>query len=245
MEQMTTKTAVIIGVGPENGVGASLCTRFARADLHVFVAGRTLAKVEVVAQAIRNAGGLATAVEADTTDEQAVIALFAAAAAAGPVHLSIFNAGNNMPGDFLTMGAAYFEQCWRIACYGGFLFSREALRHMVPNGEGTLLFTGASASMRGKPNFAAFTSAKGGLRNLAQSLAREFGPKNIHVGHIVIDGAVDGDRIRIGRPEVAKLYGDARLVDIPGIVDAYEYMYRQPNRAWSHEIDIRSAVEEF
>jgi NAD(P)-dependent dehydrogenase (short-subunit alcohol dehydrogenase family) len=242
---MSVKTAVIIGVGPENGVGANLCKRFAKSGLHVFVAGRTLSKVQQVAQSIRDSGAMATAVEADTTEEPAVIELFAAAAAVGPIDLAIFNAGNNMPGNFLKMEAEYFERCWRIACFGGFLFSREALRHMVPNEQGTVLFTGASASMRGKPNFAAFTSAKGGLRNLAQSLAREFAPKNIHVGHVVIDGAVDGDRIRIGRPEVVKAYGEERLVDIDGIVDVYEFMYHQPSRAWSHEIDVRTAKEEF
>ncbi len=242
---MMQQTAVIIGVGPERGVGAQLCHRFAKLGLHVFIAGRTLAKVEAVAQTIRDQGGLATAIEADTTDEQAVIALFEAAKAIGPVSLSIFNAGNNMPGDFLTMEASYFERCWRIACFGGFLFSREALRAMVPNGEGTLLMTGASASMRGKPNFAAFSSAKGGLRNMMQSLAREFGPKGIHVAHVVIDGAVDGDRIRIGRPEVAKAYGEDRLVDIEGIVDVYQHLYQQPRRAWSLEVDVRSSVEEF
>jgi NAD(P)-dependent dehydrogenase (short-subunit alcohol dehydrogenase family) len=242
---MSIKTAVIIGVGPENGVGANLCKRFAKAGLHVFVAGRTLSKVEQVAQSIRDSGALATAVEADTTEESVVVELFAAAAAIGPIDLAIFNAGNNMPGNFLTMEAEYFERCWRIACFGGFLFSREALRHMVPNEQGTVLFTGASASMRGKPNFAAFTSAKGGLRNLAQSLAREFAPKNIHVGHVIIDGAVDGDRIRIGRPEVVKAYGEDRLVEIDGIVDVYEFMYTQPSRGWSHEIDVRTAKEEF
>jgi NAD(P)-dependent dehydrogenase (short-subunit alcohol dehydrogenase family) len=99
--------------------------------------------------------------------------------------------------------------------------------------------------MRGKPNFAAFSSAKGGLRNMMQSLAREFGPKGIHVAHVVIDGAVDGDRIRIGRPEVAKAYGEDRLVDIDGIVDVYQHLYQQPRRAWSLEVDVRSSVEEF
>lgn len=242
---MSVKTAVIVGVGPANGLGANLCARIAKTNLHVFVAGRTLAKVEAVARSIRESGGRATPIEADVTSEEAVIALFDAAAAVGPVDLSIFNAGNNMPGDFLTMEAEYFERCWRIACFGGFLFSREALRRMVPNGQGTLLFTGASASMRGKPNFAAFSSAKGGLRNLAQSLAREFGPRNIHVGHIVVDGAIDGDRIRVGRPEVVEQYGEDRLIDIQGIVDVYEHMYRQPARAWSHEIDVRAAKEVF
>lgn len=242
---MTVETAVIIGVGPDNGVGARLCHRFARLGYHVLATGRTAAKVEAVAARIRAAGGAADGIEADATDEQAMIALFERAEALGPVRVAIYNAGNNMPGSFLEMEAAYFERCWRIACFGGFLFSREAVRHMVTRGNGTLLFTGASASMRGKPNFAAFTAAKAGLRALAQSLAREFGPRGLHIGHVVIDGAVDGDRIRIGRPEVAAARGDDGLVDIEGIVDIYEMMHRQPPRAWSHEIDVRTFAEAF
>lgn len=150
-----------------------------------------------------------------------------------------------MPGDFLTMEPDFFETCWRIACFGGFLFSQQALRHMAPNEEGTLLFTGASASMRGKPFFSAFTAAKAGLRALGQSLAREFGPKGIHVAHVVIDGAVDGDRINKGRPEVAEALGKVGLVDIEGIVDVYEMLDKQPSRAWTHEIDVRTATENF
>jgi NAD(P)-dependent dehydrogenase (short-subunit alcohol dehydrogenase family) len=209
------------------------------------VAGRTAAKVAAVASAIQQHSGNATAVVADTTDEAAMIALFETAEAIGPVELAIFNAGNNMPGDFLTMDAGYFEQCWRIACFGGFLFSREALRAMAPRGMGTLLFTGASASLRGKPYFAAFTAAKAGLRALAQSLAREFAPKGIHVGHVVIDGAIDGDRINIGRPEVAAARGPGGLIGIPGIVDAYAWLFGQQASAWSHELDIRTAIEPF
>jgi len=241
---MTSKTAVIIGVGPERGLGARLCKRFS-ADHHVFVAGRTYAKVALVADAIRQSGGAATAIEADTTDENQVRELFKQAQAEGPVDLAIFNAGNNMPGDFLTMEAEFFERCWRIACFGGFLFSREALRSMVPTGTGTLLFTGASASLRGKPDFAAFTAAKAGVRALAQSLAREFGPKGIHVAHVVIDGAIDGDRIQIGRPAIAEARGHDGLVDLEGIVDLYEMLHRQPSRAWTHELDVRPAKEAF
>lgn len=242
---MTSHTAVIIGVGPANGIGARLCHRFARQGYHVLAVGRTATKVDAVADDIRAQGGSAQGVEADTTDEQAIIKLFELAESIGPVHVAIFNAGNNMPGAFLDMEAEYFERCWRIACFGGFLFSREALKRMAARGAGTLLFTGASASMRGKPNFAAFTAAKAGLRALAQSVAREFGPRGIHVGHVVIDGAVDGDRIRKGRPEVAAARGEDGLVDIEGIVDIYEMMHRQPRRAWSHEIDVRTFAEAF
>ncbi|NIB43530.1 SDR family NAD(P)-dependent oxidoreductase [Pseudomaricurvus alkylphenolicus] len=239
------KVAVIIGVGPENGMGASLCRRFAAANYHVVVAGRTAAKIETVAETITASGGRATAVVCDATEVDTLEALFSTASDLGTIKLAIYNAGNNMPGHFLEMEPGYFEKCWRIACFGGFLFSQLALKHMAPNEEGTLLFTGASASMRGKPFFSAFTSAKAGLRALAQSLAREFGPKGIHVAHVVIDGAIDGDRINKGRPEVAEALGKEGLVDIEGIVDIYEMLEQQPSRAWTHEIDVRTATENF
>lgn len=242
---MTHGVAVIIGVGPDSGLGARLCHRFAGLGLHVVAAGRTQAKVDAVAAAIRQAGGFATGVQADTTSEAEVTALFAEAAAIGPLRVAVFNAGNNMPGDFLTMEADYFERCWRIACFGGFLFSREALKRMVPEGSGSLLFTGASASMRGKPNFAAFTAAKAGLRALAQSLAREFGPKGIHVGHVVVDGGIDGEKLR-SRPGIVEHFGGQDgMVDLEGIVDLFEMLHRQPPRAWTHEVDVRTYREPF
>lgn len=238
-------TALVIGVGAEKGLGAALCRRFAGAELHVVVAGRTPERLEAVAGAIRREGGGATAVAADATSEASVVELFRRAEAIGPVDLAIYNAGNNMPGDFLTMEAGLFERCWRVGCFGGFLFAREALRAMKPRGRGTLLFTGASASLRGKPYFAAFTAAKGGLRNLAQSLAREFGPQGIHVGHVVVDGGIAGDRIQKGLPEFAAAKGEEGLIDLDGLAALYELLYRQPRTAWSHEIDVRSYREPF
>jgi NAD(P)-dependent dehydrogenase (short-subunit alcohol dehydrogenase family) len=242
---MSTNTAVVIGVGAERGLGATLCRRFANQALHVCVGGRTPSKIDRVAEQIRKEGGAATAIEADATSEESVIDLFRRAEAIGPVDLAIYNAGNNMPGDLLTMEADFFERCWRVGCFGGFLFGREAARRMKPRGKGTILFTGASASMRGKPYFAAFTAAKGGLRNFAQSMAREFGPLGIHVGHVVVDGGIAGDRIEKGRPEFATAKGEEGLVDLGGIADLYEILYRQPRTAWSHEIDVRTFKEPF
>ncbi len=240
-----TATAVIIGVGAEKGLGAALCRRFGACGLHVLAAGRTLDNVERVAASIRGNGGVATAVATDTTDEEQVIELFRRAEAVGPVDLAVFNAGNNMPGDLLTMEASYFERCWRVGCFGGFLFGREAARVMKPRGRGTLLFTGASASLRGKPFFAAFTAAKGGLRNFAQSMAREFAPQGIHVGHVVIDGGIAGDRIEKGVPQFAEAMGPEGLIDLDGIASIYEMLYRQPRTAWSHEVDVRTFKESF
>ena len=239
------KTAVVIGVGPERGLGGYLCMGAAQQGLHVVVAGRTQEKLETVVAAIERAGGKGTAVVCDTRDEAGVTALIKQAEAIGPIDLAIYNAGNNMPGNFLEMEASYFEQCWRVGCLGGFLFAREALRVMVPRKTGCLLFTGASASMRGKPFFAAFTSAKGGLRNMAQSIAREFQPQGIHVGHVVIDGGIYGEKIQEKFPDGYDALGEEGLIGLQGIADAYMYLYQQPRNAWTLELDLRTHVENF
>jgi NAD(P)-dependent dehydrogenase (short-subunit alcohol dehydrogenase family) len=227
------------------GLGAVLAQTAARQDLHVVVAGRTKAKIDAVVAAIRETGGLATAIACDTTEEEQVVALIDQAERIGPIGLAIYNAGNNMPGEYLDMEASYFDQCYRVGLFGGFLFSREALRRMTPRGKGCLIFTGASASMRGKPWFAAFTAAKGGLRNLAQSLARDFQPKGIHVGHVVIDGGIYGEKIQTRLPDWYAEKGEDGLIDLQGIADAYLFLYQQPSNAWTHELDLRTHLENF
>lgn len=239
------KTAVVIGVGPVRGLGAVLAQTAARAGLHVVVAGRTQAKIDEVADAINKGGGMATAISCDTTEEEQVVELINQTEAIGPIDLAIYNAGNNMPGDYLEMEASYFDQCYRVGLFGGFLFSRETLRKMTPRGAGCLIFTGASASMRGKPWFAAFTAAKGGLRNLAQSLARDFQPRGIHVGHVVIDGGIYGEKIQTRVPDWYKEKGEEGLIDLQGIADAYLYLYQQKRNAWTHELDLRTHQETF
>ena len=240
-----TKTAVVIGVGPLHGLGAKLCLRAAGEGLHVVVAGRTLEKLEAVVAAIADAGGTATAVTCDATDEDQVSQLIEQVEAIGPLDLAIYNAGNNMPSNFLETSTQHFETCYRVGLLGGFLFCRETLRHMAPRGEGCLLVTGASASMRGKPGFAAFTAAKGGLRNLAQSLAREFQPQGIHVGHVVVDGGIYGEKIESIYPEFYEQLGEEGLIGLDGIADAFMFMYRQPRNAWTHERDLRTHKENF
>ena len=238
-----TNIAIISGVGPERGMGAQLAQRFARLGLHVFAVGRTQASLNAVVTAIEAAGGSATAVVADCTDEQATRDLFTRARQAGRIDLVIYNTGTNTPGHFADMTAAFFEASWRSCCFGGFLYGREAIRHMQQDGGGTILFTGASASLRGRANFGAFNSAKGALRNMAQAMAKECGPAGIHVGHVVIDGAIDGDKIRQRLPEVAARLGDDGLINIQAIVDGYEYLYRQPRSGWTFELDVRTAIE--
>ena len=236
-------TAIVMGVGPLAGMGAQLALRFASLGLEVFVAGRDESKLAAIVDAVRAAGGSARAAVADATRESDVVALFEQAATLGRIECAIYNAGNGTPGRIADMSAEYFENAWRICCYGGFLFGREAVRHMQPHGQGTVLFTGASASMRGRPNFGAFAAGKAGLRALAQALAKEAGPLGIHVGHVVIDGAINGDKIRSRMPDYAAKLGDDGMIAINAIVDAYEFLYRQPPSGWSFELDVRTAQE--
>ncbi len=235
------KTAVVMGVGPLRGLGAQLCKRFAQMGFHVLAAGRTPETLEAVVLDIDSDGGSAEPMVADATSEADVVALFDAAG--DGLELAIYNAGNNMPGRIIEMDAQYFEDAWRVGCYGGFLFGREALRHLVPKRTGTLLFTGASASLRGRAKFGAFNSAKGALRNLAQAMAKEYGPEGVHVGHVVVDGPIGGDKIINAFPEYAEKLGEQGMISIDGIVDGFVYLYRQPPRAWTFEIDVRTAVE--
>lgn len=241
---MTTRTAIVIGVGPHEGLGAAVARKAGGQGFHTFVAGRTFEKVKAVADAIVDAGGTATPVQCDATEEEEVIELFRKAEAVGPVELAVFNAGNNMAGNLVGMKAEYFERCWRIVCFGGFLFAREAAAVMSPRGQGTIIFTGASASMRGRAGFAAFGSAKGALRILAQSAAKELGPQGIHVGHVVIDGGIGGEKLKTMAPEYAAKRGEeGRLIDIDGIADIYMYLHAQKRAAWSFEIDVRTHNE--
>ena len=239
------KTAVIIGVGPLQGLGATLCVAAAQEGLHIVVAGRTLEKLEAVVAVVEESGGNATAITCDATDEAQVIALLQQAETIGPIDLAIYNAGNNMPSRFLDTSLEHFDKCLRVGLLGGFLFCREALRHMSPRGNGCLLVTGASASMRGKPDFAAFTAAKGGLRNMVQSLAREFQPQGIHVGHVIVDGGIYGEKIETAYPDFYNQLGDEGLIGLEGIAQAFMFLYRQPQNAWTQEMDLRTHIEQF
>ena len=241
------RTAIVVGVGSEQGLGAALSRRFAREGYRVIVSGRTEAKVTRVTDTIIDDGGKAEAVVADATIETDIAALFdrAEADSAGILDLVVFNAGNNAPHDFRTMPAEFFEQTWRVATLGGFLVGREAARRLAPRGQGTILFTGATASLRGRPPFTAFASAKAGLRSLAQSMAREFGPLGIHVGHVVIDGGIDGERLNTAVPHLKSQRGSDGLLNIDAIADAYWHLHRQHPSAWTHELDLRPFKEPF
>ena len=238
-------TALVVGVGAARGLGTALCRRFAAEGLHVFACGRTGAKLEAVAGAIAAAGGRAQAIVADATREADVAAAFERAERVAPLEIVVYNAGINRKADFRTLSAAEFEESWRIGCFGGFLVGREAARRLVPRGRGTVLFTGASASLRGRPGFAQFAAAKAGLRMVAQAMAREYGPAGIHVAHVVIDGGIDGDRLRERFPDVARERGGDGLLDLDALAQAYWQLHRQHRSAWSHEVDLRPFREPF
>ena len=246
---MGKPVALVVGVGAERGLGAALCRRFAEGGYHVFVAGRSADKIEQVVRTVVSKGGSAEPVVMDTTREEDVIRLFDRAMSPGagldPLDLVAYNAGNNQHIDFRELTAQAFEDFWRIGCFGGFLVGREAARRLVPLGRGTVLFTGASGSMRGKPGFAHFAAAKAGLRMLAQSMAREYGPQGIHVAHVVIDGGIDGDRLRKRLPAIVAERGEDGLLGVDAIAETYWHIHRQSRSAWAQEIDLRPFKENF
>ncbi len=246
---MGKPVAIVFGVGAERGLGAALCRRFAAEGHHVLVAGRTAEKLERVVATIRSQGGSAQPVIVDVTSEADVVHAFDRAfspeAGLEPADLVVYNAGNNRKLDFRELSAALFEDFWRVGCFGGFLVGREAARRMAPLGRGTILFTGASGSLRGKPGFAHFAVAKAGLRMISQSMAREFGPLGIHVAHVVIDGGIDGDRLRRGRPDAITERGEDGLLGIDAIADTYWHLHRQARSAWAQEVDLRPFKESF
>ena len=238
----------MLGVGAERGFGAAASRRFAKEGYHVLVAGRTAAKIGKVAEAIRAAGGAATPITVDGTKETEVIALFDKAMADdadGARPISALQHGQQRRRRYPRMTAQHFEESWRVGCFAGFLFGREAVRRLAPLGRGTVIFTGASGSLRGRPRFAAFNATKGGLRLLVQSLAREFGPQGIHVAHAIIDGGIEGDRLLSRMPDREDKAGADGLLNIEAIADSYWHLHRQHRSAWTHEIDLRPYKEPF
>ncbi len=235
----------MIGVGASAGLGASLCRRFAAEGVPVFVAGRTLERISAVASDIETSGGRATPKVTDATSASDVVALFDAVVESGsPPTVAIYNVGNNRFRPLLEMDDAFFEDLWRLCCFGGFLFGREAARRMLPGG-GTLLFTGATASLRARPPFTAFAAAKAGLRALAQGMAREFGPQGLHVGHVIIDGMIDGDQLNRRFPDLKQQKGEDGMLSVDAIADAYWALHGQHRSAWSFELDLRPFKESF
>jgi NAD(P)-dependent dehydrogenase (short-subunit alcohol dehydrogenase family) len=218
---------------------AALARRFGREELKLFIAGRTHEKLEATAHALRKEGCDVTALVGDASREADAVSFIDAAESAAPLAVAIHNAGGNRWTSILEMDAAMFEGLWREHALGGFLVGREAARRMTPRGAGTILFTGASASLRGKANFAAFAGAKASVRALSQSMARELGPKGIHVAHVIIDGGIAGARLLTAVPTLREQRGPDGLLEIDAIAEAYWQLHLQHRSAWTQELDLR------
>ena len=241
-------TALAIGAG--DTIGAAFARRFAKGGYAVAVARRQAVKSTKSLQEIERFGGTARAYSTDARDKDQTVTLFDAVERdLGPVDVCLYNAGANSRFPILETEAEMFKKIWMLSCFGGFLAGREAARRMVPRGRGTILFTGATASLRGGAGFAAFASAKFGLRAVAQSLARELGPKGIHVAHLIIDGGVDSPAIHARRREAAGGvevdFPEDSLIDLNSIAEAYWVLSQQKRDAWTHELDIRPFVEQW
>ena len=243
----TSKVALLVGAG--DAIGAAVARRFATGGFTVCIARRDPAKSRGLIDEMKGAGADVRAFSVDARKEDEVQALFAGIEqTVGPIEVCLFNAGSNVNKPLLDISEKLFFKAWELACYAGFLVGREAARCMLPRGRGTILFTGATASLRGGKGFAAFAAAKFGLRAVAQSMARELGPKNIHVVHLVIDAGVDS-------PEIHRRY-QARginVADIPpdsltktaSIAEAYWFAHQQSRDGWTHELDLRPGVEKW
>jgi NAD(P)-dependent dehydrogenase (short-subunit alcohol dehydrogenase family) len=244
---MTTlqRTAIVAGVRLRTGARRRAARRFAVAGHRVIVSGRTEAKVADVVRAIVDSGGKAEAFPPTPRSSPTWWRYSISPSLRARRRPRRFNAGNNVRHDFRTMPAELFERTWRVATFGGFLVGREAARRLAPSGEGTIIFTGATASLRGKAPFTAFASAKAGLRSLAQSMAREFGPLGIHVAHVVIDGGIDGEKLNTAAPQLRIERGTDGLLNIDAIAEAYWQLHRQHRSAWTHELDLRPFKEPF
>jgi NAD(P)-dependent dehydrogenase (short-subunit alcohol dehydrogenase family) len=232
---MAKEVALIVGVGP--GLGASLARRFAQGGFAVAVAARDAGRLRTLAQEV---GGRAYA--CDAADAASVERLFKEVERdLGAPGVAIYNAGAYAPGAVLEIEAAEFERCWRILCLGGFLVGQGAARGMAAAGRGTILFTGATASMRGGAGFANLAVGKFGLRAVAQSMARELGPKGIHVAHVIIDGQIRSERYA----HLEKQRPPDGLLDPAAIADTFWHLHAQPRSAWTLELDLRPWVEKF
>lgn len=234
--------AVVVGVSASAGLGAAVARRFAREGLHVVVSGRTEERLARVVAEISEAGGQSSFFVADATVESEVRQLFERARSQGSLQAVIYNVGNNLPIPFAELTAETFEKFWRVCVLAGFHTAQAALPELEKHG-GSLFFTGASASMRGRPGFAHFGAAKAALRNMAQALAKEYGPRGVHVGHVVVDGAINGERLRQRFGEYLEALGEDGSLDPDAIADAYWFMHSQPRSVWTFELDVRPFKE--
>ena len=240
---MTTAThnnKVVLVVGAGDATGGAIAKRFAEEGFIACVTRRSADKLQPLVDAINANGGQAHGFACDARKEEDVIALVEQIESQiGPIEALVFNIGANVPCSILEETARKYFKIWEMACFSGFLNAREVAKRMVTRQRGTILFTGATAGLRGAAGFAAFAGAKHGIRALAQSMARELGPLNIHVAHVVVDGAIDTDFIRDSFPEKYALKAEDGILDPEHIAENYWFLHNQPRDAWTFELDLR------
>jgi NAD(P)-dependent dehydrogenase (short-subunit alcohol dehydrogenase family) len=237
---------VIVVVGAGDATGGAIARRFAREGFVAAVVRRTAEKLAPLVDRIHAEGGRAQGFGVDARDEAAVAGLFAQVEREiGPVEVAVFNIGANVRFEVVDTTERVYRKVWEMGAYAGFLTGREAARVMKPRGRGTILFTGATASLRGGAGFAAFAGAKHALRALAQSMARELGPAGIHVAHVVIDGAIDTAFIAENFPERYALKEREGILDPEAIAENYWQLHTQRRSAWTHELDLRPWIEKW
>ncbi|WP_038201106.1 SDR family oxidoreductase [Xenophilus azovorans] len=240
---MADKKAILV-IGAGDATGGAIAQRFAREGYVACVTRRSADKLQPLVDRIRAAGGEAHGFGSDARKEEEMVALVQKIEAEiAPIEVAVFNIGANVRFGIAETTARVYYKVWEMACFAGFLMGREAAKAMLPRGRGTIIFTGATASLRGREGFAAFAGAKHGLRALAQSMARELWPKGIHVAHPIVDGAIDTEFIRSNFPERYATRAQGGIVDPAHIAELYWQLHMQPRDAWTHETEVRPWME--
>ena len=235
---------VILVIGAGDATGGAVARRFAREGYVACVTRRSEQKLAPLVERIVSEGGEAHGFGSDARKEEEMIALVDRVERdIAPIEVAVFNVGANVRFEVVETTARVYYKVWEMACFGGFLMGREVARRMLPRGRGTIIFTGATASLRGRAGFSAFAGAKHGLRALAQSMARELGPQGIHVAHPIIDGAIDTDFIRTTVPDLYARRDQGGILDPEHVAEAYWQLHLQPRDAWTHEMDLRPWTE--
>ncbi len=240
---MTDKKAILV-IGAGDATGGAIAERFAREGYVACVTRRSADKLQPLVDRIRAAGGEAHGFGSDARKEEEMVALVQKIEAEiAPIEVAVFNIGANVRFGIAETTARVYYKVWEMACFAGFLMGREAAKAMLPRGRGTIIFTGATASLRGREGFAAFAGAKHALRALAQSMARELWPQGIHVAHPIVDGAIDTEFIRSNFPERYATRAQGGIVDPAHIAELYWQLHMQPRDAWTHETEVRPWME--
>jgi NAD(P)-dependent dehydrogenase (short-subunit alcohol dehydrogenase family) len=236
---------LVVGVGASRGLGAAIARRFAAGGFPVAIAGRNEEKLAATLAELEASGARAVAVAGDASLAEDARRFVEAAGRLAPLAVAVHNAGGNRPSPFLEVSAEVYEQHWREHALGGFHLAQAAIPALLARGGGSLIFTGASGSLRGSARFAPFAAAKAAVRNTAQSIAREFGSQGIHVGHVVVDGGIAGERLLSRAPGLQAERGPDGMLDPDAIADAYWDLHHQHRSAWTLELDVRPWSERF